>query len=103
MRSAAGLVLAACCTGALAADLPAPAKLSLCATCHGPQGLSVTPDAPHLAAQPKAYLEQQLRAFRDGKRVHEVMNVVAKPLTDAQIDAFAAWYSSIAIEVRARR
>ena len=104
MRRAAGLALLACCiTVALAADPPAPARLTLCTTCHGPQGLSVTPDAPHLASQPKIYLEQQLRAFRDGKRMHEVMNVVAKPLTDAEIDQLAAWYSAIPIEVRAKR
>jgi len=102
MRRAAGLVLAACCTGAPAADPPAPAKVSLCITCHGLQGISVTPDAPHLAAQPKIYLEQQLRAFRDGKRSHEVMNVVAKPLTDAEIEALAAWYAAIAIDVRGK-
>jgi len=100
MKGAAGLAFVACCTGALAADPPAPAKLPVCITCHGQQGISVAPDAPHLAAQPKIYLEQQLRAFRDGKRSHEVMNVVAKPLTDAEIEALAAWYAAIAIDVR---
>jgi cytochrome c553 len=28
------------------------------------------------------------------------MNVVAKPLSDADIDALAAWYASIRIEVK---
>jgi cytochrome c553 len=103
MRRAAGLAFLACCTAAPAADPPAPAKLALCTTCHGSQGISATPDAPHLAAQPRIYLEQQLRAFRSGARRHEVMNVVAKPLTDAEIEALAAWYAAIHIEVSATK
>ena len=67
------------------------------------QGLSTTPDAPNLAGQPRIYLVQQLKAFRNIKRNHEVMNVVAKPLTDDDIDALAAWYSSFEIQVREKR
>jgi cytochrome c553 len=68
--------------------------------CHGANGMSVAPDAPNLAGQPAIYLNAQLKAYRGGKRTHEVMNVVAKPLSDADIDALAAWYSSIKIEVK---
>lgn len=76
-------------------------KAQACAVCHGPQGLSAMPDAPHLAAQPAVYLAAQLRAFRSGARKHEVMNVMAKPLSDADIDDLAAWYASLKIEVKA--
>jgi cytochrome c553 len=79
--------------------LPPPPKAAPCATCHGSQGISTAPDAPNLAGQPKSYLEDQLRGFRDGKRIHPVMNVVAKPLTDTDIEQLARWYSSIVIEV----
>jgi cytochrome c553 len=75
-------------------------KAAACAVCHGPMGLSVTPDAPHLAGQPEIYLAAQLRAYRSGRRQHEVMAVIAKPLSDDDIRALAAWYSSIRIEVR---
>ena len=75
-------------------------KAQACAVCHGPSGLSTTPDAPHLAGQPEIYLAAQLRAYRGGKRTHEVMSLMAKPLTDADIDNLAAWFSSIPIEVR---
>lgn len=68
-----------------------------CNTCHGASGVSTAPDAPHLAAQPEPYLVEQLRRFRDGRRKHEVMSVIAKPLTDAEIEDLSAWYSSIAI------
>jgi cytochrome c553 len=46
------------------------------------------------------YLEQQLRAFRSGARHHEVMNVVAKPLSDEDIAALSEWYASIPIEAK---
>ena len=82
---------------------PGRAKAQACQPCHGPLGISVAPDAPHLAGQPQPYLVQQLRAFRSGKRSHEVMNVVAKPLTDADIEELSAWYASIAVEAREKR
>ncbi len=79
----------------------APVKTSLCVTCHGPLGMGLTPDTPHIAAQPQIYLVAQLKAFRSGARKHEVMNVIARPLTDAEITELADWYSSVRIEVRA--
>jgi len=85
-----------------AADVPPgrASQTSLCTTCHGPDGVSITPDAPNLAGQPRIYLREQLRAYRSGKRSHEVMGVIAKPLTDAEIEAIAEWYAAIAIEVK---
>jgi cytochrome c553 len=58
------------------------------------------PDAPNLAGQPALYVAAQLRAFRSGERRHEVMNVIAKPLTDDDIDALAAWFASIRIDAQ---
>ena len=43
-------------------------------------------------------IEEQLKNYRSGKRRHEVMSVVAKPLSDAEIADLAAWYASIRIE-----
>ena len=87
--------------GSLAADPPpGRAKAQGCIPCHGPLGVSTAPDAPHLAGQPAIYTEAQLRAFRSGARKHEVMNVIAKPLTDDDIENLAAWFSSIRIEAR---
>ena len=69
-----------------------------CAVCHGPVGVSNQPDAPHLAGQPAIYVARQLRAYRSGARPHAVMAVMAKPLTDDDIQNLAAWFSSIRIE-----
>ena len=71
-----------------------------CAVCHGPTGMSMMPNAPHLAGQPALYLVEQLKNYRNGKRAHEVMGVIAKPLTDAEIDDLAAWYASLQISVQ---
>jgi cytochrome c553 len=68
--------------------------------CHGQDGYSTLPNAPHLAGQPAAYLEEQLRNYRSGRRQHEVMTLIAKPLSDADVENLAAWYSSISISVK---
>ena len=65
-----------------------------CRTCHGIDGYAKIPIAPHIGGEQPAYLATQLTAFRDGTRVHEMMSVVAKSLTDQQIADLAAWYGS---------
>lgn len=88
-------------TAASAQSAPArPAALAQCSTCHGVNGVSTLPNAPHLAGQPLIYLVEQLKAYRSGKRANEVMGVIAKPLTDADIDALSAWYAAIKFEVK---
>ncbi len=72
-----------------------------CAVCHGPLGLASAPDAPHLAGQNALYLSTQLKAYRSGARRHEVMAVMAKPLSDEDIANLSAWYASIKIEAHA--
>lgn len=72
-----------------------------CITCHGQLGLSQNPGAPNLAGQPAIYLVEQLRAFRSGKRQHQVMSLIAKPLKDDEIADLAAWYASLEVSVKA--
>jgi len=100
VRAAAlGLAAAGALAAAQAQDAAAgKTKAASCAVCHGANGLSVAPDAPNLAGQPAIYLSAQLKAYRDGTRRHEVMSVMAKPLTDAEIANLAAWFASIKVE-----
>jgi cytochrome c553 len=70
-----------------------------CQTCHGLNGVARLPIAPHLAGESQIYLEGQLKAFRSGKRRHEMMSIVAKELSDDDIKNLAAWYSAIKISV----
>jgi cytochrome c553 len=74
-----------------------------CAVCHGMQGIASLPNAPNLAGQPQIYLSEQLKNYRSGKRTHEVMSVIAKPLSDQEIDDLSAWYASIAVDLRASK
>jgi cytochrome c553 len=75
-------------------------KARTCVPCHGANGIATNPGAPHLAAQPQVYLVEQLRNFRGGTRVDPVMSVIAKPLSDEDIEDLAAWYSSVSIEAK---
>jgi cytochrome c553 len=102
VRLAATLVasLALAALTAAGAESPGKVKARMCASCHGPLGVSVVPDAPHLAGQTRFYLVKQLKAFRDGSRKHAVMSLMAKSLTDEEIEALADWYSSVLVEVK---
>lgn len=95
------LALAACVASpAFAGDATLGKQKAIsCAACHGQQGLSTVPDAPNLAGQPELYVSTQLKAYRSGKRQHEVMSLMAKPLTDDDIENLAAWFASLKIQV----
>ena len=43
--------------------------------------------------QPKAYIVEQMRAFRDGKRPATIMHQLAKGYTDPQIEAIADYFA----------
>ncbi|SMF02365.1 Cytochrome c553 [Tistlia consotensis] len=75
-------------------------KAQVCQPCHGLDGIAKIPMAPNLAGNNELYLRKQLEAFRSGQRTNEMMSVVAKGLSDADIANVAAWYSSIEITVK---
>lgn len=75
--------------------------IASCAACHGPLGF--TPGAPELRGQQRAYLEQEMQAFKAGKRhndISEQMRSVARELTSDEIARLAAYYSSFATITR---
>jgi cytochrome c553 len=69
-----------------------------CSTCHGAQGISVSPTFPKLAGQQAVYLEAQLKAFRDRSRAdphaQAFMWGMAAQLTDATIAEIAAYFAA---------
>lgn len=67
--------------------------------CHGQNGIATMVEAPNLAGQSAIYTQEQLRNYRSGKRTHEVMTLIAKPLTDQDIEDLAAWYAAFRVEV----
>jgi cytochrome c553 len=72
-----------------------------CALCHGHNGMASLPNAPNLAGQQAIYVSEQLRNYRSGKRQNEVMNMIAKQLTDSEITHLAAWFSAVKVTVEA--
>ena len=81
---------------ATAGDIQAgQAKATLCAACHGPDGISLNDLWPNLKGQKKGYLIKQIKAFRDGDRQDPTMLPMVKPLTDEDIENIAEYYSSL--------
>ncbi|WP_404424709.1 c-type cytochrome [Thalassospira australica] len=87
-------IISALPTGKSGDDAP-----ELCVACHGANGISEMPDAPNLAGETNIYIETQLKAFRNGKRHHEVMTEIAADLDDNAIQAVADWYSAMEIKI----
>ena len=80
----------------LAGDVAAgKARAASCSGCHGTKGISANPLWPNLAGQKNAYLVKQLREFRDGTRSDPMMTPMAKPLSNADIENLAAYFSSL--------
>lgn len=69
-------------------------KASACTACHGLTGVSPVDLYPNLAGQKAAYIVKQLKAFRDGTRQDPLMEPMAQPLSDADIENFAAYFST---------
>jgi cytochrome c553 len=71
--------------------------VNLCSTCHGPRGISTSPEFPILAAQRKGYLESQIDAFRKKTRAekdaHDFMWGIAGNLDESIIAGIAAYYA----------
>jgi cytochrome c553 len=75
-------------------------KALQCQTCHGLDGLSKLPEAPHLAGQPEPYLVKSLNDYRTGVRRHDMMTIVVQPLNDQDVADLAAYYSAIEFAVK---
>ncbi len=67
---------------------------AVCAACHGANGVSVADAIPNLAGQKAAYLENQLKALKDGSRKNAVMGAIAAQLSADDISNVAAYFAS---------
>ena len=72
--------------------------VTVCGTCHGPQGNNTQPKFPRLAGQNANYLATQLKAFRSQARgdpdAISYMWGMAAELDDDTIAALAAYYAA---------
>lgn len=68
-----------------------------CITCHGQHARGVGTHFPNLNGQSAEYIEQQLHAWRDGKRHNDLLHLmkpIAERLTEQEIKALAAWFAA---------
>lgn len=91
-RAAAAAVFAVAlplffCARAIAADP------QVCAACHGPEGNSVIPANPSIAAQPAQSITLQLFQFREGNRKDPQMTPMAANLSNQEMNELAAYFS----------
>jgi cytochrome c553 len=65
----------------------------VCAGCHGADGNSLVPSFPKLAGQQKVYLLRELKDYRSGKRVSDIMAPFVAELGDGDLEQLAAYYA----------
>ena len=70
------------------------AKSNLCSSCHGADGNSAFPLKPNLAGQNAEYLVNQLKDFKSGRRKNDTMRVISASLSNDEMAALAAFYST---------
>ncbi len=78
------------------AEAASPEKIvnTVCAACHGVDGNSAIAMYPKLAGQHPEYLQKQLANFKSGERQNAIMSGMAAALSDADMAALAAYFSS---------
>jgi cytochrome c553 len=67
---------------------------TVCAACHGVDGNSAVPLYPKLAGQHPEYLYKQLMNFKSGARQNAIMSGMVAPLSEADMQALANYFSS---------
>jgi len=104
LLGSAGVLVLVLAPLAHAADIDAgKAKAAtVCAACHGANGVSVSDTIPNLAAQRATYLEAQLKAFKDGTRraagptsPTATMAAIAAQLSLEDMANVAAYFASL--------
>ncbi|WP_338518383.1 cytochrome c [Erwinia aphidicola] len=73
------------------------AKASSCMSCHGPGGISQSPQWPNLAGQKAPYLESQLQAFRADRRKNGMMENISQNLTAEDMKRLANYFSKLPV------
>lgn len=75
-------------------SLPGRAIADKCISCHGADGKAGNAAWPNLIGLSKTYLVGALQAYRAGTRNNGMMAGIAKTLSDADVEAVAAYYAS---------
>src|SRR3954463_6279284 len=70
-------------------------KLPACLACHGEKGISEAPEVPSLAGMPADFTLIQLFLFRQGTRKVEIMNDLAKDMSDDDLRKFSDYFAKL--------
>lgn len=68
-----------------------------CVQCHGPGGVGVGANFPPLAGQPASFIKAQLKAWQNGSRHNDplqLMQHLSAALSASDIDAVAGWFAA---------
>src|SRR3954453_18200810 len=72
-----------------------PARLGLCASCHGEDGHAVVPVTPNLAGQNLDYLRSAIAQYESGARNVPAMRAAVGMLGAAELERVLAWYAQV--------
>lgn len=71
-------------------------NIPACVSCHGPGGVGVGDSFPALAGQPPNYIVSQLKAWKDGTRKNdplELMRHLSAKLSETEMRDVASWFA----------
>ena len=71
-----------------------PARLGLCAACHGERGTASAKTIPNLAGQNLEYLRQAVLQYQSGARDVPAMRAASAMLNAAELDQVLQWYAA---------
>ena len=82
-------------TGGKPTGAAVPPAATLCVSCHGSDGVGITPNYPTLAGQHEDYLVRALDEYKKGGRKNPIMKGFASNLKDEDIDVIAHYFSHL--------
>ena len=74
------------------ADMPKKAQ-ELCSSCHGPDGVGITPQYPTIAGQHADYIQRALHDYKTGGRKNPVMAGFVADLSEKDMQELARYYA----------
>ncbi len=69
-------------------------KSAVCASCHGPQGVSPQPNFPIIAGQYQDYIVRALKDYKSGERENAIMKGFVTNLSEQDMKDLAAYFYS---------
>ncbi|HUI61203.1 MAG TPA: cytochrome c [Steroidobacteraceae bacterium] len=72
-----------------------PQAAQLCTSCHGQDGVGITPQYPTLAGQHPDYIVRALQEYKKGGRKNPIMSAMAAQVKDEDMAVIAEYFSSL--------